>query len=95
MTIKVALLGCGLMMREHCSYIKGFKDRYDIKLIAICDNDDNSIIRIKNLLDPSEIQDLIITKSEDELLSYAHMIDLLVIATPNYMHTPSLLKWCK
>lgn len=32
---------------------------------------------------------------EDELMEYVHQIDLLVIASPNYLHTPSLLKWAR
>jgi myo-inositol 2-dehydrogenase/D-chiro-inositol 1-dehydrogenase len=32
---------------------------------------------------------------EDELMEYVHLIDLLVIASPNYLHTPSLLKWAQ
>jgi len=33
--------------------------------------------------------------SEAELLQYAEHIDLLVIATPNYMHTDTLLRWSR
>ena len=32
---------------------------------------------------------------EKELLQHVDEIDLLVIASPNYMHTPQLLKWGK
>ena len=34
-----------------------------------------------------------ILKDEDELLEHAAEIDLLVVASPNYLHTPTLLKW--
>lgn len=34
-----------------------------------------------------------ILTDEDELLEHAGEIDLLVIASPNYRHTPTLLKW--
>ncbi|GKY98262.1 hypothetical protein MPSEU_000783900 [Mayamaea pseudoterrestris] len=32
---------------------------------------------------------------ENELLQHAHEIDLLIIASPNYLHTPQLLKWSR
>jgi len=31
--------------------------------------------------------------NESELIEHAHEIDLLVIATPNFLHTPQLLRW--
>jgi myo-inositol 2-dehydrogenase / D-chiro-inositol 1-dehydrogenase len=34
-----------------------------------------------------------ILHDEDQLLEHVQDIDLLVIASPNYLHTPSLLKW--
>ena len=34
-----------------------------------------------------------ILKDEDELLEHAGEIDLLVVASPNFLHTPTLLKW--
>ena len=34
-------------------------------------------------------------ESEAELLEYVHEIDLLVIASPNYLHTEQLLRWGK
>jgi hypothetical protein len=34
-------------------------------------------------------------QSEEDLLDRVHEIDLLVIASPNYLHTPSLVKWAQ
>ena len=34
-----------------------------------------------------------ILSNEEDLLQHANDIDLLVIASPNYLHTPTLLKW--
>lgn len=39
------------------------------------------------------LREPIILRDEEDLLDHASRIDLLVIASPNYMHTPSLLKW--
>lgn len=34
-------------------------------------------------------------RDEEQLLAHVNEIDLLVIASPNYMHTPQLLRWGK
>jgi predicted dehydrogenase len=36
-----------------------------------------------------------ILNDEKELIQHVDEIDLLVIASPNYWHTPQLLRWCQ
>ena len=49
--------------------------------------------REKNNAKEEEQHKLNILQDENELLQHADEIDLLVIASPNYLHTPTLLKW--
>ena len=46
-----------------------------------------------NIMKEAQDIKLNILKDEDELLEHAAEIDLLVVASPNYLHTPTLLKW--
>jgi myo-inositol 2-dehydrogenase / D-chiro-inositol 1-dehydrogenase len=92
--IRCAVLGCGMMGQEHCSYLLGFPD--DVSIDFLCDPNEPSlencsavIQKFRATADVSPIK----LKSELELYEYANQIDLLVIATPNYQHSDTLLRW--
>jgi myo-inositol 2-dehydrogenase / D-chiro-inositol 1-dehydrogenase len=98
--IRVAILGCGMMGQEHISYISGYSN---LRIDFLCDPHEPSLTKAYQVLEsfqkghslhgvshtPQKLVD------EQQLLDRVHLIDLLVIATPNYLHTPSLLKWAK
>lgn len=87
--INVAVLGTGMMGQEHISYMKEYPQ---IKLKFLCDSCSESIKKALSLL-PQEQPECF--TQEHELLKKVDEIDLLVISTPNYMHTPQLLRWAK
>lgn len=87
-------------VQEHCSYISGFRD---LRIDYVCDPYRPSLdkaVEIINQFSANRTKDsrrneqnVTILFDEDELLQHASNIDLLVIASPNYLHTASLLKW--
>jgi myo-inositol 2-dehydrogenase/D-chiro-inositol 1-dehydrogenase len=85
------------MGQEHISYIMGYSK--DIRIDFLCDPFETSLENAQKIMkefqgDPvGDIQLPTILNDEEDLLARADQIDLLVIASPNYMHTPSLLKW--
>jgi myo-inositol 2-dehydrogenase/D-chiro-inositol 1-dehydrogenase len=85
------------MGQEHISYIMGYSS--DIRIDFLCDPFEDSLENAKRVmksfqLDPTaRVHNPMILDDEEDLLQHADQIDLLVIASPNYMHTPSLLKW--
>jgi len=87
------------MGQEHISYIMGYGDQ--IRIDFLCDPFDGSLQEAKGIMKEYQAtrpslfppQDPMILTNEDDLLKHVDEIDLLVIASPNYMHTPSLLKW--
>lgn len=85
------------MGQEHISYIMGYNN--EIRIDFLCDPHEPSLENALSMMrkfhnDPvGELVEPRILKEEDELLEFASEIDLLVIASPNYLHTPSLLKW--
>jgi Oxidoreductase family, NAD-binding Rossmann fold len=104
--LRCAILGCGMMGQEHCSYISGFPR--DLRLDYLCDPHQPSLDRCAKVWrefaliadagsdravggmqhEPRQVLD------EQELLEHhVHDIDLLVIASPNYLHTDTLLRW--
>ena len=104
--IRCAILGCGMMGQEHCSYIAGYP--LDLRVDFLCDPHQPSLDKCCQVLrdfavaptensndNPHHHQQGTPTllSSEDELLQHVDEIDLLVIATPNYLHTDSLLRW--
>lgn len=89
MTINVALLGCGMMGQEHVSYMSEFDD---VCLRFICDPNPESVRSTLDMLGEKATKPQIFT-NEKEMLAKAREIDLLVIATPNYLHAPQLLRW--
>lgn len=97
--ISCAILGCGMMGQEHISYIMGYSD--DIQIEFLCDPFQPSLDKAQRMMkefhaDPLvSLNEPIIFTNEEDLLAKADQIDLLVIASPNYMHTPTLLRWGK
>jgi predicted dehydrogenase len=90
--IRVAVLGCGMMGQEHVSYMSGYPH---VKLVYLCDPEPNSIkdsLEMFRKVSPGKAEPQIV-ESEEVLFSMIDCFDLLVIATPNHMHTPVLLKW--
>lgn len=86
--VRVAIMGCGMMGQEHASYLKS----YDfVNLRFLVDPSDESIDAMMKLVGEQQPTRLI----EEELFDRASEIDLLVIATPNYLHTPAILRWSK
>jgi predicted dehydrogenase len=94
--LRCGILGCGMMGQEHCSYIAGYPQ--DLRIDFLCDPNEPSLTKcLKTLKDfaptDQEFVPPTLVDSEDELLQHVHDIDLLVIASPNYMHTGSLVRW--
>ena len=87
------------MGQEHISYIMGYSN--DIRIDFICDPHEPSLEKAQKIIRESQLnpttnlnlREPIILRDEEDLLDHATRIDLLVIASPNHMHTPSLLKW--
>ncbi len=71
----------------------------DIRIDYLCDPFRPSLDKAKKIMKEFQIDPLAtvheptLFTDEGELLQLADQIDLLVIASPNYMHTPTLLKW--
>jgi predicted dehydrogenase len=95
--IRCAILGCGMMGQEHISYILGYSSK--IQIDYLCDPFEPSLAKAKKIMeeysgDPLvENPDPLVLTDDNELLRHVDRIDLLVIASPNYLHTPTLLKW--
>ena len=87
------------MGQEHISYIMGFGREIEINFLW--DPFEESLEKAKKMMidfrgDPHvDIQEPYpcVLTDERELLDHVDDIDLLVIASPNYLHTPSLLQW--
>jgi len=85
------------MGQEHISYILGYSSQ--IQIDYLCDPFEQSLERANQIItefsrDPlTRIHEPLLLRNEKELLLHVESIDLLVIASPNYLHTPSLLKW--
>lgn len=87
-----------MMGQEHISYIMGYSSKIEINYL--CDPFEQSLESAKKIMknfseDPmvERNHEPLVLTDEKELLLHVDSIDLLVIATPNYLHTPSLLKW--
>ena len=102
--IRCAILGCGMMGQEHCSYMAGFPGQLQIDFF--CDPHQPSLDKCLQVLRDFRRQhnnninthdhpttEPTLLSSEEQLLQHVHDIDLLVIATPNYLHTDALLRW--
>lgn len=94
--IRVALLGCGMMGQEHLSYIMGYSA--DVRIDFLCDPHEASLEKslrvMKNFQSSTSTEHPpVLIRSEEELFKHADEIDLLVIASPNYLHTDTLIRW--
>jgi myo-inositol 2-dehydrogenase / D-chiro-inositol 1-dehydrogenase len=91
------------MGQEHISYIMGYSQ--DIRIDFLCDPFEGSLQKAQQIMkefaanknmDPLTLPQpapLLLTDEQDLLDHHAADIDLLVIASPNYLHTPTLLRW--
>lgn len=86
--INVAILGVGMMGQEHISYMEKY---CQINIKFLCDPCVNMIQRSLSLIS-SHVKPEVFY-DEKELIKRVKDIDLLVISTPNFMHTPQLLRW--
>ena len=107
--LRCAILGCGMMGQEHCSYMVGFPGQLQIDFL--CDPHQPSLDKCLQVLrdfrarqhnngssstllsSNKELIEPTLLHSEEQLLQRVQDIDLLVVATPNYMHTDTLLRW--
>lgn len=94
--IRCALLGCGMMGQEHTSYLLGYPS--DVRIDFLCDPHDESLrncVRVMKEFNPQALESHppLLLSDEEGLLKHADDIDLLVIASPNYLHTDQILKW--
>ena len=78
------------MGQEHISYMEKYDDVF-IKFL--CDPNPKSIKTSLSLIESGAKPEVL--NSENDLLLRVRDIDLLVIATPNYLHTPQILRWAK
>ena len=88
--ISVAVLGVGMMGQEHISYMSKYPQ---IRIKFLCDNNSAMVEKAMSMISCEEKPECF--TEEKDLLNRVGEIDLLVIATPNYMHTPHLLRWAK
>lgn len=97
--IKCAILGCGMMGQEHISYIAGYDT---LRLVYLCDPHQASLDKAVEIFQQHQnhtaTHDIFhmtprLLHDEKDLLEYANDIDLLVIASPNYLHYESLERW--
>jgi myo-inositol 2-dehydrogenase/D-chiro-inositol 1-dehydrogenase len=88
--ISVAVLGVGMMGQEHISYMSKYPQ---IQIKYLCDTNSTMVQKAMALITAEEKPECF--AEEKDLLKRASEIDLLVIATPNFMHTPHLLRWAK
>eukprot|EP00980_Cylindrotheca_fusiformis_P018512 scaffold6124_cov122-Cylindrotheca_fusiformis.AAC.31 len=89
--IRCAILGTGMMGQEHISYIMGYSK--EVRIDFLCDPFQKSLEVAEKILQNNPYHQPTFLSNEDELLGHVDKIDLLVIATPNFMHTPTLLRW--
>ena len=87
--IRCALLGCGMMGQEHISYIMGYPA--ELRIDFLCDPHGPSLQKSLKVMrdfqsDSGFAREPMLLASEDELLRHADEIDLLVVASPNFMH---------
>jgi len=93
-----------MMGQEHISYVMGYSK--DVRINFLCDPHEPSLSKARQIMDKFhstssngarflEPHNPMAFNSQDELLQHAADIDLLVIASPNYLHTPTLMQWGK
>ena len=94
---RCAILGTGMMGQEHISYINGFPK--DVRVDFLVDPFQPSLDHAQKVMEEyrktGDDHQPTFLQSEQELLQHVHEIDLLVIASPNYLHADSLVRWGK
>lgn len=117
--LRCAVLGCGMMGREHLSYLLGYGVTQPnlpvIRLDFLCDPHQESVQQALNVVEDFHCQNRhhtspqgenppsvstiqhkpLVLRDEEELYNYVEEIDLLVVATPNYLHTDTLKRWAE
>lgn len=88
--ISVAVLGTGMMGQEHISYMSKYPQ---IRIKFLCDTNFQMMQKALSMITAEEKPECF--AEERDLLERVAEIDLLVIATPNFMHAPHLLRWAK
>lgn len=94
---RCAILGTGMMGQEHISYINGYPG--DVRIDFLVDPFQPSLETAQQVMEEfrkngNDHQPTLL-QSQEELLQHANDIDLLVIASPNYLHTDALMQWGK
>lgn len=102
--LRCAVLGCGMMGQEHVSYIMGYADQ--LRIDFLCDPHEPSLTKCCKVMHEFSSTDSsqdaaaaaqatapTLLHDEEQLLKHANEIDLLVIASPNYLHTDTLIRW--
>lgn len=85
---RVAVVGCGMMGREH---ILSLNHIPNASVRFLCDPAPERALHILTEEDAANVR---VVDDEDTLFErHRDEIDILVIATPNYVHTDSLLRW--
>lgn len=74
---------------QHISYMDTYSN---VNILYLCDPHSPSIQTALSLIHKEQKKPTVFSH-ESELIAHAHQIDLLVIATPNYLHTPQLIRW--
>ena len=101
--IKVALVGCGRISKNHINALLQLND--EIKLVAICDNQQNRLNEAISLIEQIS-NDLKIEKEQpdtykdfEKLTDFCHKnkeyLDLIVLATPSGFHPDQVMKSAK
>jgi predicted dehydrogenase len=67
----------------------------NVHIRFLCDPHVPSIETSLSLMQKKEQEKPMVFYHENELLDHVNEIDLLVVATPNFLHTPQLLRWGK
>jgi predicted dehydrogenase len=62
-----------------------------ISIQYLCDSNNEMLLKAASMVSSGVKPELF--HAEKQLLERVDGIDLLVIATPNYMHTPHILRW--
>lgn len=78
---------------EHISYIQKYPN---LEIKFLCDPTTSSTNTALSMIKESSDENAApptVFHDENQLLEHVNDIDLLVIASPNYMHTPQLLRW--
>jgi myo-inositol 2-dehydrogenase/D-chiro-inositol 1-dehydrogenase len=93
--LSCAILGCGMMGQEHLSYLLGYSKHVSVDFL--CDPHQASLDKCLDMLLASSSSGdhyrPTLYTNEQDLLDQHGTIDLLVIASPNDLHAPQLLRW--